>query len=299
VKMSQRRLARPSLGGMLATRQGALILAVLCAVGAAAVLMFALSSYKRNVQTVTPQATVLVATGQIQKGTSGDLLASQKLVKSMPIIASQLAPGAISDSAQLSGKIAQADILPGQQLTTTAFSAAVGVGALLSPNQRAISIPTDEIHGDLDVLQPGDHIDMYAELAPPKSGPTIMLLVPNVLVVKTPGSAVLGAVPTVAAAGAAAAAAAAPTGGTAMIFALNTSVVPSVQYTADQGKIWIALRPTNAVDPRPGVTTLSSVLAQAASGANADAGASTSAKANAGASTTTNANTTTTAVTHP
>ena len=282
MKMSQKRLARPSLGGMLATRQGALILAVLCAACAAGVLMFALSSYKHNVQTVTPQATVLVATGQIQKGTSGELLASEKLYKSMPIIATQLAPGAISNSAELTGKIAQAQILPGQQLTTEVFSSTVGVTALLSPNQRAISVSADEVHGDLDVLQPGDHIDIYTGLSQPKGGTAILLLVPNVLVLKTPGSSPLG---TVTAPNAAAAPAA---GAGALVLAVNSSVVPSLQYINDQGKIWVALRPPNAVDPRPGVTTLNSVFAQAASGANANAGASANTTAN-----------TTTTVTHP
>ena len=53
VKLSQRRMSAPSLGGLLATRQGSLMLAALCAICAAGVLVFALGRYKTN---VTPQA---------------------------------------------------------------------------------------------------------------------------------------------------------------------------------------------------------------------------------------------------
>jgi Flp pilus assembly protein CpaB len=258
VKLTQRRMARPSLGGMLATRQGALILAVLCAACAAAVLVFALGSYKANVQVVTPQATVLVATGEIQQGTTGDVVASDKLYKSTPIVASQLAPGAISDASLLAGKIAQADILPGQQLTSAEFTAAVGVPALLSPNQRAVSVPTEEIHGDLDVLEPGDHVDLYASLSH-GNGTTVSLLAADVLVLKTPGSAIVGVVNS---ASSTAKPAASPVG-TTLVLAVSDALVPQLQLTADTGKIWAALRPVKASAPVGGIATIKTILALA------------------------------------
>src|ERR1019366_10393882 len=69
VKNTQRRMSRPSLGGMLATRQGALVLALVCAACAAGIQLFALGQYK-SAQTTpqTVQATVLVATAEITKG---------------------------------------------------------------------------------------------------------------------------------------------------------------------------------------------------------------------------------------
>jgi Flp pilus assembly protein CpaB len=259
VKITQRRMARPSLGGMLATRQGALILAVLCAVCAAGVLVFALGSYKQNVQTVTPQATVLVATGEIRQGTSGDLIASGKLYKSTPVLATQLAAGAISDSSLLAGKVAQADILPGQQLTTADFSSTVGVPALLSPNQRAVSVPTEEIHGDLDVLVPGDHVDLYASLAH-NNATTVSLLDPDVLVLKTPSSGIAGAVATAANSAKPVAAT-----GTTLVLVVSSSVVPQLELTADTGKIWVSLRPLKATAPLGGIATIGSILALAGS----------------------------------
>jgi pilus assembly protein CpaB len=267
VKLRQRSMSRPSLGGMLATRQGALILAVLCAVCAAGVLVFALGSYKANVQTptATPQATVLVATGEIQQGTPGDLVASEKLYKSTPVAATQLTPGAISDASELQGKITETAILPGQQLTTTDFAATqgvTGVTALLSPHQRALSVPTDEVHGDLDVLVPGDHVDLYDSFAA-GGGTEVGLLDPDVLVIKTPASGIAGAVATATNAGKSSTPAA--PAGTTLVLAVSTALVPQLELTADAGKIWVALRPAKATAPVGGIATIGSVLALAGS----------------------------------
>jgi Flp pilus assembly protein CpaB len=260
-------MARPSLGGILATRQGALLLAILCAVSAAGILLFALSSYKQNVQTakVTPQATVLVATGAIPKGTTGDEVASEKLYKSTPIVAGQLSAGAISNATQLDGTVAQADILPGAQLTQADFTTTLSAAALLAPNQRAISIQPDEIHGDLDVLAPGDHVDIYAEFDG-SSGTTVSLLDPNTLVLKTPGSGLAGAPATVPAA--AGAGAAAGKANAALVLQVTASLAPDIALTADLGKLWLTLRPANATSTPGGVTTQGDVIGLASSSAN-------------------------------
>jgi Flp pilus assembly protein CpaB len=269
---------------MLATRQGAMVLALVCAACAAGVMLFALSSYKTGVQkAVTPiQSTVLVATGEIQKGTSGNLIAADKLYKSMPVVASQLSAGAISDAALLQGKVAQADVLPGQQLTTTDFTATVGVTGLLGPNQRAVSIPAAEVQSDLDVLVPGDRVDLYAELvkggSPTTSATQISLLASDVLVLKTPGTAVLGTPPVVTTTKTTTAPA---VGGTSLVLQVSSSFVPVLALTGDTGKIWVSLRPANAVNPPEGITTLQSILAQ-------DGSASASASAGGASTSTTN-----------
>jgi Flp pilus assembly protein CpaB len=252
-------MGKPSLGGMLATRQGALTLAVLCAACAAGILMLALSSYKQGVHTAVTapkQATVLVATGEIQKNTAGDQVAADKLYKSTAVTPSQLAAGAISDAALLQGKVAQSNILPGQQLTTTDFAATATATGLLSPNQRAISVPTDTVHGDLGVLEPGDHVDLYAEMTN-GSGLTISLLAPDVLVINTPTGGLASALTT------ASKTASASSGSPTLVFAVSDAIVPSLELTADAGKVWVALRPANATSPQGGVTTVNSVLARA------------------------------------
>jgi Flp pilus assembly protein CpaB len=268
-------MARPSLGGMLATRQGALILAVLCAACAAGVLLIALSSYKKSVQTTVKQATVLVATGEIQKGTSGDAIAAEKLYKSTPIVATQLQPGAVSDASQLLGKVTAVDVLPGAQLTAADFTTTLGVGSLLTPNQRAISIPSDQVHSNLAVLNAGDRVDLYAEIhvgggSSAGGSAKIFLLAPNVLVLKTPTSGLAGAATAAQtnASSGSGGSSAAPASST-IVFAMNSALVSDVALTADNGQLWIALRPAKATAPIGGINTIGDLITQAASAAPA------------------------------
>lgn len=281
MKLSQRRMGRPSLSGMLATRQGALLLAILCAVCAAGILMFALSSYKRGVSApvaAPPQATVLVAAGAIPKGTSGSDVASQSLYKSTPIAASQVAAGAISDPSLLVGKVAQSDILAGAQLTAANFNTTITAAALLAPNQRAVSIQPDEVHGDLDVLAAGDHVDVYAELTQ-NGTPIISLLDPNTLVLKAPGTVLAGAptppaagAPTPPAAGTPAAgtpgAAAAAKSNGALVLAVTSAMAPDLALSADTGKLWLILRPANATTTPGGITTGGDIVSLASTATN-------------------------------
>jgi Flp pilus assembly protein CpaB len=257
VKLSQRQLSRPSLGGLLATRAGALTLALICAVIAAGLLVFALSSYKHTVQTVAQQATVLVATTEIHKGTTGEAIAAENLFKSTPIVSTQVTAGAISNSAVLKGSVAVSDILPGQQLTAAEFTTVAGISGQLGPNQRAVSLPIDEAHGDTDVLQAGDSVDVYAALTD-KGTSVLSLLIPDALVIKPAGGAAAAAAP---ASGAAPAAPVAT--GASLVLAVSTAQAPALAFASDNGHLWIFLRPADAVNPSPGLTSLSSILSSA------------------------------------
>jgi len=254
VKFSQKRLSRPNLGGLLATRAGAVTLALVCAVVAAGLLVFALSSYKHTTQAVIPQATVLVATAEIHKGTSGEAIAAQNLFKSTPVISTQVTAGALSNSASLKGSVAVSDILPGQQLTAAEFTTVAGVVGQLGPNQRAVSLTIDEAHGDTDVLQAGDSVDVYAALTD-RGTQVLSLLIPDALVIKPAGAAGAAAAP---AAGAAPAAS-----GASLVLAVSTTQAPALAFASDNGHLWIFLRPADAANPSPGLTTLSSILSSA------------------------------------
>jgi Flp pilus assembly protein CpaB len=257
VKLSQRRLARPSLGGLIATRQGSLTLALLCAVCAAGILMFALGRYKTGLKPTIQQATVLVATGEIRKGTSGSTIASEQLYKSTPIVSTQLAAGAISNASALVGETVQADILPGQQLIASDFAAIVGVAGSLAPNQRAVSVSIDEAHGDTDVLQPGSRVDVYSTFTI-NGKPSILLLVPDALVIK-PASATP-----------------ARAGGTlitgaSLVLAVTSAQASEVAFASDNGKLFLSLRPPTATATSPAATTLASIIAATAGAATAGA----------------------------
>jgi Flp pilus assembly protein CpaB len=273
MKMTQRRMARPSLGGLMATRQGALLLAFLCALCAAGILVFALGQYRSNIKTVTPQATVLVATASIPKGTSGSVVAAHNLYKSTPIVASQLAPGAISDASQLTGKVAAADILPGQQLTLADFAGVTGVAGLLTPDQRAISLSISESPGNTDVLLPGDRVDVYADFAS-KSGngqPFVVLLDTNIQVIKTTAAPTSGgstgssgsSSASKSGSGSSAPAASANTPnltGSSLVLNVSSEQASDLVYAANNGTLYLTLRPDRGTtSPRP-LTTLAAVV---------------------------------------
>ena len=235
MKLTQRRLARPSLGGMLATRQGSLILALVCAVCAAGILFFALNRYKTSLKPPVTQDSVLVASGQIAKGTPGTTIAQEKLYRTTPVAASQVTPGALTDASSIASEYAAADILPGQQLTQADFSAYSTVSETLPAGDRAVSVSVGEANGDTDVVQAGDHVDIWLTGVPVKNSAstTVEPILTNVLVLK-PGTPVPVKDQGVAI-----------TGGQ-MIVAVPNAQVPILVNFAAKGSLYLTLRPTDA-----------------------------------------------------
>jgi Flp pilus assembly protein CpaB len=240
VQLTRKRIGGSGFRGLLSTRQGALALALLCALAATVILIFALGRYRQSLSATTKQDTVLVATSLIQKGASGDVIAGQQQFKATPVLASQVSAGAISDSSFVHGKVAASDILPGQQLTAAEFTAAGGIGTQLAPAQRAMSLSLDAAHGLTNVVQTGDHVDIYGAFDV-QNTPAVGLLVPDALVLQAPGGS------------------GAPAGGN-IVLAVSDSQAPQVAYAADNAKLWLVLRPGNAANPAAGLTTLDSIL---------------------------------------
>jgi Flp pilus assembly protein CpaB len=236
----QRRLDNPGLGGLLATRQGAITLAVVCALIATAILIFAIGKYRHAVSGPARQATVLVATSVIQKGTPAEQIASRHFYKVTPILVSQISRGAIVDAASLTGKIAASNILPGQQLTAADFTTGpAGVSAELTATERAISVNVDAAHGT-GVLEVGDRVDVYGSLAAPT--PVVSLLVPNAVVLGAPGAPAAGS------------------SGNTVLLGVSMQLSPRVMWVVDNGKLWLELRGLSATNPDATATDLREVL---------------------------------------
>jgi pilus assembly protein CpaB len=256
VELTSKKLKVPRVRGLPATRRGAVILAITCAGAAAVILLVALSQYRQSVSVANRQDTVLVATGTIQKGTSAAVIASEQLYKPTPVLAKNLPTGAIVNAASLAGQVAVQNILPGQQLTAADFAASSsGVAGQLTPSQRALSVQLDPEHGLVGELQPGDHVDVYGDFntaqggngsSPAAAAATVVkLLIPNVLVLKVPGaSGGIGG------------------GGTTgtVVLAVDDSQVGTLAYAAENGKVWLALRPGNASASSQRLTTLNSIV---------------------------------------
>ena len=136
------------LRARLATRNGALAVAVIAG-GLAAILVFAaINSARKDGTASTAPRTVLVANQLIPKGSSGESIAREHLFRTAHVSDQALVAGAVADVSALRDKIATQDIYPGQQISTETFGGRGGdTVAKLSGTDRAVSVPLDAAHG--------------------------------------------------------------------------------------------------------------------------------------------------------
>jgi Flp pilus assembly protein CpaB len=246
VELTGKNYTRKDWRSFLATRRGTVLVAGVCAIVAAGILIFAMQRYRHNINSEGASQTVFVASGAIQKGTAGDAIASQHLFKSTSISGKQVTAGAIADASQLHGKVAAADIYPGQQLTASDFIVGGGLPAQLAPDQRAMAITVDSAHGMVGQIHDGDHVDVYAgfDLEPPtgRNRPVLRLLMGNIPVLKAGASSGSGGL-----------------GGGSNPQTQQTNVTLNVKddqagplaFASDNGKVWLVLRPPNTTSTAP------------------------------------------------
>jgi pilus assembly protein CpaB len=245
---------------LLATRGGTIVLSLMAAVLAAVILVTYLHRYRDSVQESGIPVTVLVAKGLITKGTSGNIIATQNLYQVSSQPRGDVADGAITDPATLKGRVAVADIYPGEQLTAgkLGVTTSESLANQITDDQRALTIPVDAVHGMISQLEAGDHIDLYAgfniqKLA--KNGtvdsstptkPVLKLLAPDVLVLSVPSSG------------------SSSVGGTAksqLTLRLTDEQARNAAFTADNGVLWAVLRPrANADTPSANIVSVETIL---------------------------------------
>jgi Flp pilus assembly protein CpaB len=246
VELAGRRINnRGGLRKLLSTRKGTALVAGACTVVAAGILLFAASQYRRSVDATLQPETVLVATTQIQKGTPGDVVSSRDMFRAERIGAKQVSAGAIADASLIHGKVAAADISPGQQITAADFVAGDAYLSQLSPDQRAIAIPLDTAHGLTGVLHAGDRVDVYAGLdtslnksaGSASAGAATKLLIPNVQVMSVNlngGSGIGGN---------------GVSSQTDVVLKVSANAAGALAFASDNGKVWLVLRGANAIGP--------------------------------------------------
>jgi Flp pilus assembly protein CpaB len=245
----------PRLRGLPATRHGALALALVCAVAAAGIILMAIGHYRSSAVSAGKQVSVLVAASTIEKGTSGETIASQKLFKTMAVLSKDVASGSVTDTTVLQGKVASQNILPGQQLTVGDFAVRSGYIGQLAPTQRAMSIPLDTSHGMASVVQAGDHVDVYAGLdvngsqstqgsggatvtgsASASVGMRLLMADVPVLAVNLNGGGGVSS------------------NGVQMesnvLLKVPATQAGALAFASDNGKVWVVLRGANAVTPK-------------------------------------------------
>jgi Flp pilus assembly protein CpaB len=247
-----------NLRKLLSTRRGTTIVAALCTVIAAGILVVAAARYRHSVAATGHAETVLVASSVIQKGTPGDVVATQQMFHPQQVIAKQVTAGAVADTAALHDKVAATDIQPGQQITLSDFAASAGIVSQFAPNERAMSVPLDTSHGLTGVVKAGDRVDVYAGVDASvdhsnngaSAGAALRLLLPNVPVVAVNQNAGGGV------------------GGNGVntqadvVLKVKVGDAGALAFASDYGKVWLVLRGANAKSPagRQATYTLNSLL---------------------------------------
>ena len=244
---------------LLSTRSGTIALSIMAAVLAAVILVTYLNRYRDSVKQSGLPVTVLVADGLIEKGTSGQVIATEELYKRTTMPKGEVVDGAITDPDSLKGSIATADVFPGEQLTRTKFTTSES-GSLsneITGDQRVMTLPFDAAHGMIGQIQAGDHIDVYAgfnvrRLAPdgrPEPGtaerPVLKLITSEVQVIDVPQSGSGGLGPNKA----------------RLTVRASDEDMAKMAFTSDNGVLWAVLRPrANASPTSPNIVSIETVL---------------------------------------
>jgi Flp pilus assembly protein CpaB len=237
---------------LFSTRGGTMILGTLAAVLAATFVLVYLSSYRKSVNDSNTPVTVLVAKRLIEKGTPGSLIGQKGLFAPTTIAEGRLKEGAITDPAAFRGQVAVSDIYPGQQLTTSEFTPITSqeLPTQINGDQRAIAVPVDNAHGLIGQVHVGDHVDVYVGFSVDNGGggvnsAVLRVLMENALVLSAPsGAHAIG--------GAAAA---------NVVIRANHKQAAAIAYAADNGKVWLVLRPpAGAPRIKPDLVTLKTLL---------------------------------------
>jgi Flp pilus assembly protein CpaB len=215
---------------MLGTPRRTVVAGIAALVVATILLLVYLSHYRSSVKSENGIVYVLRATDFIKKGTTAETLARRNLYKVAAIPRDEQRSGAIIDPRAISGQVTQSDLFPGQQLTAedfgvTAPSATLSGSADLIGRKgtwRAIAINLDDSHGITPQAQTGDRVDVY------DIGGTPPLLMRNVLVLAAPNQSATGT-----------------TSQTSPNYILRIPTEDAFRfaYAADNGNIWLLLRP--------------------------------------------------------
>jgi Flp pilus assembly protein CpaB len=232
---------------LLGSRRATIAVGIASAALAAIVLIVYLNRYRESVNVGAQPISVVVAKRLITKGTSAAAIGAQGFTDILTIPRDQVKVGAVADPATLRGRVAVADIYPGQQLTLTDFTATTteAIPTRLIGDERALAVPLDSSHGMIGQVLAGDRVDLWVGLGG-ESGELIKLLLADVLVLAAPGGGGGGL------------------GGESsknFIFKVKSAAVPKLAFASDHAQLWIVLRPSNgAKQTHDRVVTIQSLL---------------------------------------
>lgn len=243
---------RRSLKDMTSTKEGSMTLAVGAAIIAGLLILVFVKAYKDNVNGDNASESVFVARALIPKGSSASIIASQQLLQRTSLKGKDVKSGAIKDPSSIAGQVAAEDIAPGQQITTSSFrSGGEGVASQLAGTDRAIAVPVDAAHSINGEVHAGDHVDVlvgFTGNGATGNQPNLRTLLQNITVLSGVNSAGGGV-------------GSGDNGGN-VILRVTDRQATLLAFAADNGRIWLTLRPpSGAKQNTPSVATTGLLVA--------------------------------------
>lgn len=160
--------------------------AIVLAAAAGFAVYFYVSGADSRAQDRVELVEAFVAATDIPKGMSGDAALAEGLITTDRVLRGSIPPSAVTDSGDLSGKVAAATIQAKQFITAETFvQAAEGGGGSLassigSADKVAVTISVDAERGVAHSIAPGDRVDI---LVVDGDGATVLLEAVKVLAV--------------------------------------------------------------------------------------------------------------------
>lgn len=141
-----------------------IVIAVVLAGTAVLLTGLYVTNYQRHVRQGEEHKTVFVAARDIPAGTSAADALSHQMLAPKVVNRSAVVPGAIANSSQLAGTVANQPIYVGEQVTTSRFSdsAVAGIQGQLKGTMRAVQVQGDANQLLAGTLRAGDHVDLVA-----------------------------------------------------------------------------------------------------------------------------------------
>lgn len=140
----------------------AIIIAVILALAAAGLVYWYVSSVRGEKTVQEVLSTVLIATADIPARTTGEAIVSKRLVAEQQVTTRLVAPGALTDQAQLQEKVLSANVAKGQQIVASQLETpeTQSLAFRVKKGMRAVAVPVDRPKGVGGNIAVGDRVDV-------------------------------------------------------------------------------------------------------------------------------------------
>jgi pilus assembly protein CpaB len=218
---------------------------VLAALGTALLLAYVRGAERRAVEGER-RVPVLVATDTIVKGTRAEDMASKVRTEQVP--AKVVPDGAVAQIGAIAGRVSDIDLLAGDQLVQSRFTAAGSGKVAAPPNSMQVTVALDAVRVVGGQVREGDSVGVLASFDEPETTRLILHKVPVTDVRTALGAPVTDS-----------AEAGSPTGALLVTLALDAPSVEKVVFAAEHGRLWLSWQPKEAAEGGTKVQTRAGV----------------------------------------